>query len=372
MVNFLRITCLLLAMLGLAAAWIWEERSPWVSAFDYHATKFAGRKYPERLGHIKAGLSERDMADSLRELDGLRKDCGDVDYDSRHFPVWRDTVGLLTEKLEGLGRYDEILPILEDAVKRDPTNIPLHMRYASSLAMVGGASNLKLAEQVTDAWKFKIPTYPDWVNACLLRLVKEGDAKNLAHTLAVDLKRSRAFLMSGWQLYLFPQGEGVLAKSPLSPLAELGGKGGVVLEHTFESSPSDLGQLRLDAPIFITARMSELSVRMWIEEKAVDQGAGWSWSSPVAIERLPGGSFAIQASEDPRLHMRFQEPLSAGGRVRVRVEFVLDPIASQRLRALLAEPGLREQVIAHLQAIDPELDLNLLAPLPQDRGEKPK
>ncbi len=348
--------------------WVWEERSHWVNSVDYHVTKLAKRDFPARLASIKTEMGKRDLDSSLAELSQLLKDIGDVQPESRHFPYWRGAMELMTGGLERVGRYGEILPLLDGVSRKDATNIPLQLRLAKALAMVGGPENLARSKRVTDAWKPKISTYPGLVNVRLLRMAQEKNAELLAQTLAGDMQASRAYLRKSWQIYLFCNGEGGILKSPLATVEETNKGGRVTLDCTFENVPGSLKQLRLDAPAFVTGRLFDSSIRIWVDGELVDQGEGWRWASPVGIERLSAREFGLLYGEDPRLHLNFPDFLPLGGVVRVQVEFGLEPMASRDLREFMGSSALRSEVKASLNRLNPALDLDALVPAPSEKS----
>ncbi len=365
MLRLLRIICLLLSILGFAAYYVWTEQSSWVNAFDWHVTKLVERGYPKRLKELKKKMSKRDVEVSLREIDELRNACGDVQFADRHFLPWRGAVELMSETLAGLGRYSELILLMEDATRRDPTNIPFSLRYATALIMEGGAKNMEKAAEELEHWKNKIPTYPDLIGTRLLLLAKQGVVKDLAEALVSELPRGKPYLLHGWQVFLFPQGEGEIVKSPLMAVETLPETGRVAIDYTFRSTPSKLFQLRLDAPIFVSGCISNSEVQLWQDDVELEQEQPWKWTGFVTVEPLSETAFAILPSKDPRMRMRFPKALPVSGVVRLRVEFDLDPVASPELRQTLAEPNFRDSVRAALRELDPELDLDLFSPLPK-------
>ncbi len=372
LLNLVRVVCILLTLGAVATAWIWEYRPKLITAFDWHSKKLYERGYEAEIKEIRGALAtDENVEENLARLDEIRKKCEHTRFGDRLFVPWRAAVEVQTEKLVDLGKYEETVTILQGAVEKDPTHVPLHMRYAGALCMVGGPENFQRAKALIDGWARKLPTHPDVRAVQMLQQALARDVEGLADVLSKHLYSTMPFLTRGWQVYLFPQGDGKVVRSPLENLVGPGPDGRYVMEYVFPKAPERLFQLRLDGPLYTRCRLSNIDVTLLMNGEPVEGCESWEWTSTVAVDPMPDGSFLMQSDRDARMRMRFPKSLPAKAPVTLRVVFQLDPVLPSEIRTVLAEPDFRRDLEQALQRLGWTQSLDVVSPLPiPSSGEK--
>ena len=198
----------------------------------------------------------------------------------------------------------------------------------------------------------------------MLQLALSGESTQLAQVISEHLYATVPYLTRGWQVYIFPEGKGSVEKSPLVNLVGPDEAGRYSITHKFPKAPKRLFQARLDGPLFTRARLSDFQVEMSMAGEPVEEASSWEWTSTIAVDPLPDGSYLMNSNKDPRMRMRFPKPLPAKAPVEFKVAFRLDPVLSTEMRHMLAEPGFRSEVAAELVRLGWEQNLDIVSPLP--------
>ena len=101
MLNWLRFLCLLLAGLALFTGWVWQERSKWVYAIDWHLTKFYEGDTAERIKELRKQMygGELEFPVGIEELKEIQSENRHAVFGDRKFAFWRASTEVLSEAL---------------------------------------------------------------------------------------------------------------------------------------------------------------------------------------------------------------------------------------------------------------------------------
>ncbi len=357
--NLIRTICLLIVLLGIGISWVYTERSSWVNAVDWHATKWYERSLGQELKGLKPRAYKGEEASRVARLDEIRRYCeGDVQGE-RRFAPWRIATELQVEALISAGDFDVALPVLESALRKNPRNLAFVFGYIEALIQVGESDGLLLAEDLILEWQRKIPSHPEIWSLRVLLESHKGDANAVAEVLRDRLPGTLGALRTRWQMFLFPEGKGKIVKSEPVDFRVPDESGRFVLDYVFTNPPKEIKMFRLDPPGYYPQRLVDLRVQLWVGDAEVPSELTSKWTGMSEASELPGGSLAVQIHQDPRLRMKLKGGGHAEAEVTVRVSGQLVPLLNLSAREALADPKFRSQVCA----LAGEAAVDLVSPL---------